>query len=74
VAVIAALWPAAVAWPLALLAAWLAASLLVRAHRLRTGRSRTVAAPADAGSPPRDIAAAGPEREEAPPRRRGLGP
>jgi cardiolipin synthase A/B len=74
VAVVAAAWPAAVAWPLALLAGWLAASLFVRAYRLRTGRPQTGAAPADPRSPPRDIAAAGPEREEAAPRRRGLGP
>jgi cardiolipin synthase len=35
IAVIAALWPAVIAWPLALLAAWFALNLAVRAWRTR---------------------------------------
>lgn len=39
-AVVAALWPAIIAWPLALLSAWFALNLAVRAWRTRQARQR----------------------------------
>ena len=39
IALVAALWPKVVAWPLGLLAAWSAAALLVRARRLHRAAS-----------------------------------
>ena len=44
--VLALVWPRVVAWPLALLAAWSALALLLRAHRLqRSGRRSDQNAP-----------------------------
>jgi cardiolipin synthase len=38
VAVLGVLWPPLLAWPIALVAAWIAVVMLARARRLRRGR------------------------------------
>ena len=50
-AIVAALWPQAVAWPLAVLAAWVGLAWLAKAHALRRQGRQAVAETPPATSP-----------------------
>ena len=54
VAVMSALWPKLLAWPLAALAAWSAIALLLRAHRLHRDAKARQGGDESASAPPGD--------------------
>ena len=55
VTVIAVLWPRVLAFPLAVLTAWLGAALVINGLRLRHNRARPAAPPTPSGGPPTSV-------------------
>ena len=55
VTVIAVLWPRVLAFPLAVLTAWLGAALVINGLRLRHKRARPAAPPTPSGGPPTSV-------------------
>jgi len=51
-AIVAALWPRVIAWPLAVLGAWVGLAWLVKAHAIRTRRGQQIAKPPSEAAQP----------------------